>query len=136
MKNLLYIALALALLTGLTVSMAWSQEDVYLLNTEELGDHTRPFVRFNHALHVEKMEDACIGCHHDYNENLGISDSDGARCADCHTPEATEDNRINLEDAYHIRCKDCHQSLFDKGNVGIPIMCGQCHKRGVEAPAE
>ena len=136
MKKLLYIALAVALLAGLTVSMAWSQEDVYLLNTQELGEHTRPLVLFEHQKHVEKMNEACISCHHDYNENLGMSQSDGARCADCHTLEASAENRIKLEDAYHARCKNCHESLFDKGNKTIPIMCGQCHKRGVKAPAQ
>ena len=134
MKKLLYIALAAALLAGLAVPLAWSQEDLYMLNTEELGEHSRPLVKFDHKLHVEKMEEACITCHHDYNASLGMSDSDGARCADCHTPQASADNRILLEDAYHLRCKDCHRSLFDKGNKAIPIMCGQCHKRGVKAP--
>ena len=67
------------MLAGLTVSMAWSQEDVYLLNTQELGEHTRPLVLFEHQKHVEKMNEACISCHHDYNENLGMSDSEGAR---------------------------------------------------------
>ena len=60
MKKILHVALALLLLAGLTVSMAWSQEDVYMLNTEELVDqlvNDRQLVQFlTHALVVKAVK--------------------------------------------------------------------------------
>jgi hypothetical protein len=136
MKPISYLILAGLLLAAFTVPLAWGQDDTYFINSEALGTHERPLVKFDHKQHSEWLEDACVSCHHDYNENLGMSDSDGAACADCHEAEPTEDNRVDLLTAYHKRCKDCHQSLFDKGKTAAPIMCGQCHNLNNKPPEE
>jgi hypothetical protein len=128
----LMTGLALLIALAFTAPIALGQEDVYFINSEDLGQHERPLVRFDHAKHMEWTNEACITCHHDYNENMGMSDSDGAACTECHGAEPSEDNRVDLMTAYHTNCKGCHQNLFKKGKSSIPLMCGQCHKRGVE----
>ena len=136
MKRMIYLALAALLIAGLAVPLAWGQEDTYFIKSDDLGGHDRPLVMFGHAKHVEWVEEACISCHHDYNKNMGLSDSEGAACSECHGAEATEDNQIDLVSAYHRRCKNCHQNVFGKGKKNAPIMCGQCHNRDNKPPEE
>lgn len=106
--------------------LAFSQEDMIVINSSELGTHKRPLVVFPHLKHEQII--ACNRCHHDYDEfgnNLG---GEGRTCSECHLKSA-KSNPIPLMKAFHLQCKGCHQNLAKKGKPEGPLMCGQCHVR-------
>lgn len=108
----------------------YAQEEVITLNSDELGAHKRPSVRFAHEKHAEDI--GCSACHHDYDVyGTNTSEDDGQRCAECHTDTA-QANPVPLMRAFHLQCKGCHQKLVDKDEASGPLLCGKCHIRASE----
>lgn len=136
----IWVLLAACLLAA---PAALAQDEVMFINSDALGAHQRPLVRFTHQKHVDVMtelagdeETACRACHHD-REVFGVQgDSTGSSCSDCHSPGGSADNPVPLQMAMHKQCKDCHRAMRDKGRATGPVMCGQCHVRGVKPPAK
>ncbi len=135
----------LALLAAclLLAPAAVAQDEVMFLNSQALGPHQRPLVRFTHQKHVKVMtklagdeETACRACHHDHAVFGVQGDSTGTSCADCHGPNAGTGNPVSLKMAMHKQCKACHRDMRAKGEASGPVMCGQCHVRGVKPPAK
>jgi hypothetical protein len=110
----------------LSLSFAFSQEDEFLLQHEEIGKHQRPLVRLNHERHSEIID--CNRCHHDYDENGNNTGEDGQSCSGCHGTVESEENPVPLMKAFHIRCKGCHEKRILRGKTSGPVMCGTCHK--------
>lgn len=109
----------------LSLSMAFSQEDEFSLNHEEIGRHQRPLVRFNHERHSEIID--CNRCHHEYDENGNNTGEDGQSCSGCHGKIESEEN-VPLMKAFHVQCKGCHEKRISRGKTSGPVMCGTCHK--------
>ncbi len=121
-RPLTYIKLLLVVLViAAFVPLVHSQDDTFLLDHKELGEHQRPLVEFNHKLHAEKLD--CTRCHHDFDAHLNNRGGEGQPCDSCHQKKA-EDSRPSLKDAFHIQCITCHETL-KRG----PVTCGECHVR-------
>ncbi len=116
------------------VPLAWSQDAIMMLNSESLGKHERPLVRFTHENHAGVIE--CITCHHDFDTYYNNKGPQEVNCSECHVakPQAGE-NPVPLRLAMHTKCKSCHQGMTAKGNKSGPITCGKCHVIRVEAKA-
>jgi hypothetical protein len=109
------------------ISPAFSQEATMILDSPELGTHTRPLVSFPHENHASGID--CSRCHHDYDIFKANKNADGRKCSECHTQKASSNNPVPLMKAFHLQCKGCHESMLKKGKTGQPLMCGQCHKK-------
>ncbi len=110
----------------LSISFAFSQEDEFVINHEEIGQHQRPLVRLNHERHSEIID--CKRCHHDYDENGNNMEEDGRSCSGCHGKVESKENPVSLMKAFHIQCKCCHEKRISRGKISGPVMCGACHK--------
>jgi predicted CXXCH cytochrome family protein len=110
---------------------AYSQEDLVIVSSDAFDTPQRPPSVFRHDEHNERAEiEACNECHHLYDENgkrLEDESSEDQRCSECHEPEASG-RKPALMKAFHTNCKGCHKEK-KKG----PVMCGQCHVRGLKA---
>jgi predicted CXXCH cytochrome family protein len=131
MKYRIYI-LAMTLVV-FSVSWAFSQDDMMLLKSDELGAHERPLVQFPHTKHVD-IPIFCNQCHHDYdahgnNKIKGEEDVSGQKCAECHGKLPSEKNPVMLLEAMHTACKGCHENIAPANKKAGPVMCGECHKR-------
>ncbi|NOY70020.1 MAG: cytochrome c3 family protein [Deltaproteobacteria bacterium] len=126
MKYMVFMWIGLLMIVA-TAFPAYSQDDVIVINSKALGNHTRPLVRFPHLKHEDQID--CSECHHEYDksgENIG---GDGEDCSDCHTKNAGS-NPIPLMEAFHLECKRCHaKEISSSQNKNMPQMCGQCHVR-------
>ena len=125
--------LALMLLAVFTaVPLAWSQDAVMMLNSESLGKHERPLVRFTHDEHAEVVE--CITCHHDFDEYYNNTGPQEVKCSECHLAKpGPDDNPVPLRLAMHTNCKSCHRGMMKRGNKSGPVTCGACHVKGATA---
>jgi hypothetical protein len=110
-----------------SIALAFSQDDVIVLNHDEFGSHERPSVSLTHAQHAENIN--CTRCHHDYDAYGNNTGSEGQRCVECHTKVTTGKNSIALVEAFHVQCKSCHEDMAAAGKKTGPFMCGECHKR-------
>jgi len=119
--------LALALLAVfLAAPLAWSQDAIMMINSESLGKHERPLVRFTHEKHSKVIK--CITCHHDFDEYYNNTGPQEVKCSECHMADPKSgDNQVPLQMAMHAKCKACHQGMMAKGNITGPTTCGQCH---------
>ena len=131
MKLTAILILALALGAGL----ALAQEDNLVINSQVLGPHARPLVKFAHARHSEKVPD-CLTCHHDFSPTGNRGASEGQACSDCHSPQPTAKNAVSLTMAFHQQCKSCHRFAAGKGQPSGPVMCGGCHVVGPQEAAK
>ena len=122
------------------VPLAWSQEPVIMLNSETLGKHQRPLVRFTHDKHAEVIE--CQNCHHDFDRYYNNTGPQEVKCSECHLAQpGPGDNPLPLMKAMHTNCKTCHRGMRARGHRSGPLTCGECHRRGAaktaaKAPAE
>jgi len=110
---------------------AHSQEDMQFVNDDAFTKPRRPAAVFRHNVHNELagIED-CHVCHHVYDENGKLVEdesSEDQRCSECHELERSG-NKPALMKAFHTNCKGCH-----KQQKNGPLMCGQCHIRGLRA---
>lgn len=126
------LAAILILVLAFGASLAPAQDDVMTINSQALGEHTRPLVKFTHAKHSEKIPD-CTTCHHDFSPTGNRGSSEGQFCSDCHSAQPTAKNSVPLNMAFHKQCKDCHRFAAGKGQPTGPVMCGGCHVAGAEA---
>ncbi len=116
------------LFTGLLivcVGTVFSQTNMKVVQDEAFKDPQRPPAVFVHDEHNMKAEIYdCSVCHHVYQNGTKVPNamSVGKGCSDCHKIDASDDNPVELMDAYHRQCMGCHQ---DKGKG--PLMCGECH---------
>jgi len=124
MKSVKYVLILFVFV--LSVTSAFSQEDIMVLESPEIGAHKRPLVHFTHAQHADVIE--CINCHHDYDKFGNNQGSEGQPCSDCHK-KSYVDHVEPLVLAFHLQCQGCHQKMAEQGNVTGPVMCGGCHKR-------
>lgn len=115
-------------LLGLSFSLAFSQDDVMLLEDDAFGVRERPPVEFPHAKHAELIT-SCVRCHHDFDAYGNNEGSEGQKCGECHGKAASAKNRVDLGKAFHLQCKGCHEDLTANGKKSGPVMCGSCHKR-------
>ena len=110
----------------LSLSFAFSQEDEFFLNHDELEPHQRSLVRLNHERHSDILD--CNRCHHEYDENGNNTGEDGQSCSECHSKAGSKENPVPLMKAFHIQCKGCHEKRISRGKSGGPVMCGTCHR--------
>ncbi len=110
---------------------ASSQEDMQFVNVDAFGNSQRPPSVFEHDEHNELAQiESCNECHHLYDDNgnlLEDESSEDQSCSECHKLAASG-KKLDLKKAFHMNCKGCHRQK-KKG----PVMCGQCHVRGLQA---
>lgn len=83
---------------------------------------TRPYVTFDHDLHIELTNNSCASCHHSYIDGrLTTEDSSDEPCISCHPKD--KPGGTNLVMAYHKLCRGCHERQAG------PVACGECHVR-------
>ena len=128
-KILLIFILSSACL--ILLKSAHSQEDMQSINVDAFVKKHRPPVVFRHDEHNDLVEiEECYVCHHVYDENGKLVEDESSEdqsCADCHEL-ARSGKKPALMKAFHANCKGCHKQK-KKG----PVMCGQCHVRGLQA---
>ena len=129
MKKSAFFICASLMVTLLIFGSTHAQEDMVVINSDGFEDSQRPPAVFRHEEHNEAAAiEACNECHHVYDDDGKLVEdesSEDQRCSDCHEVKASG-RRLALMKAFHTNCKGCHQ---EKKNG--PIMCGQCHVRGV-----
>ena len=129
-RSALFICAGLMITLFIFVS-AHSQEDMIVVNEPAFDNPQRPPSVFRHEEHNEKAGiEECSECHHVYNDDGKLVEGESSEdqlCSDCHGLKASG-RKPGLIKAFHTNCKGCHEEK-DKG----PVMCGQCHVRGLVA---
>ena len=125
-----YFIIALIFVGALTVSLAWSQEEVQEgimdLKSKGFKKHFQPPVKFDHYLHETILR--CRVCHHDFNVFSDKNFGKGSKCSTCHKEKLNKDIPVPLLMAFHQKCRGCHENYLIWGRRSGPIMCGVCHK--------
>ncbi len=125
MKKVCIFIMAAVVVSGLVLTVAYSQEDIEFVDNSFFTDPQRPSSVFVHDEHNEMAGiERCNICHHMYDDEgnlLEYESSEGYYCADCH---GENDWKMPLMKAYHVRCKGCHEEQ----GAG-PVMCGECHQK-------
>jgi len=124
MKSVTHIALSLLIGIVLAITLAWSQDDMTVVDNAAFNNPQRTSSVFAHDTHNEAAGiDDCAECHHVYEDGKRLEDesSEGQSCSECHDLKSTG-GQPSLIKAFHANCKGCHQEQ-GKG----PIMCGECH---------
>ena len=125
-----YFIIALIFVGALTVSLAWSQEEVQEgimdLKSKGFKKHFQPPVKFDHYLHETILR--CRVCHHDFNVFADRNFGKGSKCSTCHKEKLNKDIPVPLLMAFHQKCRGCHENYLIWGRRSGPIMCGVCHK--------
>ncbi|PID40527.1 MAG: acidic cytochrome c3 [Proteobacteria bacterium] len=124
MRNVVHITLSLLIGIMAAMSVAWSQEDMTVIDNSVFDNPQRTPSVFVHDEHNENagVED-CAVCHHVYEDGQLVEDesSEDQSCSDCHSLEGG-DGQPTLMEAFHSNCKGCHK----KEGKG-PVLCGECH---------
>ena len=110
--------------------VAYSQEDMTVIDNQAFESPKRPPAVFRHDQHNELAAiEECNVCHHLYEDGKLVEDesSEDQACADCHEMQDIG-RKPGLMEAFHTNCKSCHREK-KKG----PLMCGQCHVRRLSA---
>jgi hypothetical protein len=118
--------IALSLMVGILFSLttAWSQDEMTVVDNSVFDNPQRTPSMFVHDTHNETAGiEECSVCHHVYEDGQLVADesSEDQRCSDCHDLESSDDQPA-LMNAFHANCKGCHEEE-GKG----PILCGECH---------
>jgi hypothetical protein len=124
MKTVTLIAMSLLIGMVLAITLAWSQDDMTIVDNAAFDDPQRTPSVFTHDAHNETAGiDDCAECHHVYEGGKRLEDesSEDQSCSECHDLKGSE-GQPSLIKAFHANCKGCHQEK----NEG-PIMCGECH---------
>lgn len=124
MQTVTRIALSLLIGIVLAITLAWSQDDMTVLDNAAFDNPQRTPSVFAHDTHNEAAGiDDCAECHHVYEDGKRLEDesSEGQSCSECHDLKIIG-GQPSLIRAFHANCKGCHQEQ-SKG----PIMCGECH---------
>ena len=125
MKTYKLLGCIFLLATTLIFSVAYSQEDLVILDNSIFKNPQRPPVVFEHDRHNEMAAiDECNECHHVYEDGKRVDDesSEDLSCSECHDMKDVG-RQPGLMKAYHLNCKGCHM-VNKKG----PVMCGECHR--------
>jgi len=129
-KSAFFICSGIVFILLVLVS-AYAQEDMVVVSSDPFVDPQRPPSVFRHDEHNERAGiEECNECHHLYDKNgkrLEDESSEDQRCSDCHGLKA-DGRKPGLMKAFHTNCEGCHKEK-KKG----PVMCGQCHVRGLKA---
>ena len=115
--------IALSLMVGILFSLttAWSQDEMTVVDNSVFDNPQRTPSMFVHDTHNETAGiEECSVCHHVYEDGQLVADesSEDERCSDCHDLESSDDQPA-LMNAFHANCKGCHEEE-GKG----PILCG------------
>lgn len=101
------------------------QEDRVVVDNSVFEVQRRLPARFVHDDHNEKAGlDDCARCHHVYDENGRLDETDsseGQPCSECHAA-VDQESQPGLRKAFHRMCRGCHLA---EGNG--PVVCAQCH---------
>jgi hypothetical protein len=131
MKKSAFFICAGLMATLLIFVSAYSQEDMVVVNDDAFTNLRRPPSVFRHDEHNEKAGiEECNKCHHVYNDEGKLVEdesSEDQHCSECHELKASG-KKPALMNAFHTTCKGCHKEK-NKG----PVMCGECHVRGLKA---
>ena len=129
MKKTTFFICASLMVTLAVFGSADAQEDLVTINSDGFDSPQRPAAVFRHDEHNEAAEiEECNECHHVYDDAGQLVEdesSEDQRCSDCHELKATG-RQLALMKAFHTNCKGCHQQ-----KKSGPVMCGQCHVRGL-----
>ncbi len=86
---------------------------------------------FDHANHIDAMEQGCDTCHHQYDEELEklvYVKGQETTCGECHKEEH-EGNRESLRKVAHTQCIGCHERQYLAGETKLdPYSCRECHR--------
>lgn len=100
-------------------------EKLVIAHTEIFGKLERPQVVFDHGLHAAAFKkEGCEKCHPLTPEGNYIFDFPFSAA----TKTAKE-----IEDLYHEKCIGCHKKVIKEKNKALPVRCGDCHVRSIEA---
>ena len=124
MKIVNRIALPIMIAVVFSLTTAWSQDEMTVVDNSDFDTPQRPPSVFMHDEHNDIAEIyECNECHHLYEDGQLVEDesSEDMRCADCHDLESSGD-QPGLRNAFHENCMGCHEA---QGSG--PIMCGECH---------
>jgi hypothetical protein len=131
MKKFAFFICIPVIVTLLFFVSANSQEDMVAINSDAFMNPQRPPAVFRHDQHNETAEiEECNECHHVYDEDGKLVEDESSEdqlCSDCHELEA-DGKKPALMKAFHTNCKGCHLDIKNG-----PVMCGQCHVRGLRA---
>lgn len=71
--------------------------------------------------HVDHVEEQCVACHHNYQDNTGHG-----LCIICH--QTDEKISFLMEEQFHCLCMGCHTEKQHKNeNFGPMRHCARCH---------
>jgi predicted CXXCH cytochrome family protein len=131
MKKCAFFICAGLMATLLIFVFAYAQEDMVVVNDPAFIDPQRPPAVFHHEEHNEKAGlEECNKCHHVFNDKGKLVEDESSEdqsCSECHELKASG-KKPGLMKAFHTNCLGCHKEK-NKG----PVMCGQCHVRGLVA---
>lgn len=125
----LKVSIGLVVLLGsiLCAVVAFSQEDMVVVDNRVFDHPQRTPSVFEHDAHNEAAEiEDCAACHHVYDDDgvlVEDESSEDSSCSECHGA-SDEGPTPSLRKAYHLNCKGCHGEQ-GKG----PVLCGECHQR-------
>ncbi len=103
-------------------------KDTVILKGSPLGG-----VKFEHKLHVARVEEKCETCHHASKPEKPAKAPQQA-CTDCHTKPPQAGMKTGLQAAFHNptaqagTCIDCHKKQ-DAAGKKAPTKCMDCHKK-------
>jgi hypothetical protein len=119
------------MVTLLIFVSAYCQEDMVVVRDPAFDNPQRPPSMFRPEEHNEKAGiDECNECHHVYNDEGKLVEDESSEdqlCSECHELKKSG-RKPGLMQAFHTNCKGCHEQ-----NKKGPVMCGQCHVRGLKA---
>lgn len=90
-------------------------------------------VKFEHALHVKRVSDKCVTCHH-ASKPEKPSTAAQQPCMECHTKPLQAGMKTGRQAAFHDSvaraglCVDCHKKEI-AAEKKAPAKCAECHKK-------
>lgn len=118
------VIILIVALVGLMFSVAYSQDDLEVLDNSWFDAPRRPPAVFAHDDHNDAAElDDCAICHHVYEDGVKseYDSSEDQACGECHELEDVG-RQPGLMRAFHLNCKGCHLERRQG-----PVVCGTCH---------
>ena len=131
-----WLSLITILLLGLVfatvgVLTAADVPDKIIIDNKGYKKDTRPPVPLTHKKHHDEYGVACADCHHEYKDGQNVwKEGDPVKkCIDCHDPEKTDGNVLNLQNSFHRNCRDCHKDVSGQGKDAPFKKCTDCHQK-------
>ena len=82
-------------------------------------------INFNHAVHVEMVENSCESCHYFREDGSFSGIPQNAACIECHekiSPGQVKDYRVSLHAQNDVTCSSCHGEEHSTANAGIAVL--------------